>query len=158
MRRRRCTDCNKLKPPRDFYKVGGKGGERPRGECKACCLAKNQDWRNRHHARVRAREEEYRVQNKHLKMSHSLMHKYGIILDDYVQMAEEQDYRCAVCRVKGEWQPGKGKKADRLVVDHCHKTGKVRGLLCNPCNHALGQLKDDVHNVVRAANYLLKHQ
>ncbi len=60
----------------------------------------------------------------------------GLSMDDYSRMLTDQGHRCAIC----------GTHADeldrRLAIDHCHKTGRVRGLLCNLCNTALGMFKD----------------
>lgn len=61
--------------------------------------------------------------------------QYGLTLHDYYWMVEEQLGRCAICFKP----PPRGK---RLVVDHCHTTGKVRGLLCGRCNAGLGMLGD----------------
>ena len=66
-------------------------------------------------------------------------------LRDYDLMLARQRGVCAVC---GE-QP-----ARRLCVDHCHVTGKVRGLLCSPCNLAIGQLKDSPARLRKAAAYV----
>ena len=74
-----------------------------------------------------------------------LKYFYGMSLRDYDLMLERQRGVCAVC---GE-QP-----ARRLCVDHCHVTGKVRGLLCSPCNLAIGQLKDSPARLRKAAAYV----
>lgn len=55
-----------------------------------------------------------------------LKYTYGITTEDYNRILEEQNGKCAVC--------GKPPKTTRLAVDHCHKTGKIRGLLCSYCN------------------------
>jgi coenzyme F420-reducing hydrogenase beta subunit len=70
---------------------------------------------------------------------------YGIGLKDYEKMLTEQGNVCAVC-----------KKACvlRLSVDHCHKTGRVRGLLCRRCNQAIGLLSDDPGTALALYNYL----
>lgn len=73
-----------------------------------------------------------------------LRNKYGLTLEEYAIMAKAQNDRCAICMV----QP------PRLVVDHCHETGTVRGLLCNSCNQGLGRFKDNVTVLNRAAMYL----
>jgi hypothetical protein len=59
-------------------------------------------------------------------------------------MFDEQDGKCLICQ-----------EAVTLVVDHCHTTGQIRGLLCNPCNTSLGHFKDDVKRLQRAIEYLL---
>ena len=66
---------------------------------------------------------------------------YGITIDEYDRMLAMQGHKCAVCR-----QPEivkKYGKVQALAVDHDHKTGKVRALLCQACNVALGALRDD---------------
>lgn len=72
---------------------------------------------------------------------------YGLGPGDYDSLYLYQGGRCAVCRVA----TGARK---RLAVDHDHKTGAVRGLLCGPCNQMLGQLRDNADAFARAAEYL----
>jgi hypothetical protein len=67
-----------------------------------------------------------------------LRYSYGITPQDVVDMAKAQRYRCQICRRKC-----------RLVVDHDHKTGKVRGLLCTPCNTSLGRLENNMKRTVK---------
>lgn len=74
-------------------------------------------------------------------------HRYGITLDQYDQMAIEQQYKCKIC----------DKKPELLHVDHCHKTGKVRGLLCNGCNRGLGFFNENAEALIKAAEYLKEH-
>jgi len=73
--------------------------------------------------------------------------KYGLSLDDYDRMFESQNEGCAICG-------GSNPNGKRLFVDHNHKTGAVRGLLCSNCNSALGMLKDSPELCRRAATYL----
>ncbi len=75
--------------------------------------------------------------------------KYGILLDDYEKMLATQKGHCAIC-------PRKPLKK-RLNIDHNHKTGKVRGLLCFPCNYAVGMLGDSAQRAHALALYLEKH-
>lgn len=70
---------------------------------------------------------------------------YGV---DYDELVAKQDGKCAVC--------GTGPGKFRLAVDHCHATGKVRGLLCVTCNLAAGYLRDNPELVRRLADYLEK--
>ena len=81
-----------------------------------------------------------------------LVQKYGITFDDFKILLKNQKYRCAICHIH------QSKLAYRMAVDHDHGTGKVRGLLCRPCNHALGLLKDDPRNAARASAYLNFHK
>lgn len=71
---------------------------------------------------------------------------YGLSQANYQDMAEEQEGRCAVCD-----EPFN----DDDNVDHCHRTGKVRGLLCSHCNKGLGFFKDSVPKLLKAIKYLI---
>lgn len=80
--------------------------------------------------------------------NHSYGLLYNITLADYDEMLEAQGGKCAIC---GRTPEEEGR---RLSVDHDHKTGQVRGLLCRNCNAALGFFQDDFHLLRRAINYL----
>lgn len=69
---------------------------------------------------------------------------YGMSEKDYTEMYLRQNGSCAICF---ESKP-------KLVVDHCHTTGQVRGLLCTPCNLGLGHFYDDEHRILSAHAYL----
>lgn len=80
----------------------------------------------------------------------NLRRNYGITLEDFDRMATVQDGRCAIC---GRVPQGKHNQG-RLHVDHDHRTGRVRGLLCSHCNRGLGFLGDSPETLCRAAAYL----
>jgi len=89
------------------------------------------------------------VDNRPSDYAHrSTCKKYGLTPDQYSQMLEQQGGGCAICGVTPN-----GK---RLAVDHCHTTGKVRGLLCSPCNTGLGVFKDNTDLLHNAVKYLEK--
>jgi len=75
---------------------------------------------------------------------------YRINIDEYERILAEQEGACAICG-----QPPKDRRGFRPHIDHCHETGKVRGILCGRCNKGLGALKDDPEIVRRALKYLL---
>jgi hypothetical protein len=80
--------------------------------------------------------------------------RYGLTESSYLALYAQQCGCCAICR-----QPIKEKntKEDRTFnthIDHCHTSGKVRGLLCSGCNLGLGHFKDDADRLQRAAGYL----
>ena len=79
--------------------------------------------------------------------------KYGITKEEYLSLIEKQDNKCGVCGEK-ETSLGRGGKVKNLAIDHCHTTGKVRGLLCHGCNTALGSFKDNANLLTNAINYL----
>ena len=81
----------------------------------------------------------------------NLMTCYGITVEQYEVMERTQRGRCAICEVD---KAGGRAKSGKLYVDHDHKTKKVRGLLCNTCNSAIGLLRDDPNIIMKAAQYL----
>ena len=77
--------------------------------------------------------------------------KYGITLQEYEHILEKQQRKCAVCGSEGR---GKGSRHKPLCVDHCHITGKFRGLLCNKCNLGVGNFNDDIDRLLNMVAYL----
>ena len=80
--------------------------------------------------------------------NHHLRRKYGITLVDELQMLEEQKGLCRICKRHQDVVKFK------FHVDHCHKTGKIRGLLCNKCNQALGNVSDSIEILYACIDYL----
>lgn len=78
-----------------------------------------------------------------------LRKQYGLTLKEWQEMYLEQRGVCMVC---GEASP------ETLNVDHCHTTKQVRGLLCGPCNRAIGLFKDNPETIARAAIYVARNQ
>ncbi len=77
---------------------------------------------------------------------HPQLKKYGLTGNDYINMLIACDGKCEICG---------GSDRDRLLaVDHCHETGRVRGLLCGNCNHSLGKVKDNPSTLRKMADYL----
>lgn len=101
------------------------------------------------------------VQNKHQRSKYAknprsyanrqLLATYGISLEKYEVMLESQSGRCSICRQSME----QFKK--RFAVDHCHTTGKIRGLLCHSCNTALGLLKENTNTMNSMIKYVEIH-
>lgn len=79
-----------------------------------------------------------------------LKNKFGLTVERYKQMLEEQNNCCAIC---GDRFTGR-----RPHVDHCHKTNEVRALLCGNCNIGIGNFKDSPHRLFLAIQYLHKFQ
>lgn len=80
-----------------------------------------------------------------------LKRAYGMTSADYEKMLNSQSGCCAICGIPaGKIKRGGG----RLVVDHDHETGKVRGLLCHKCNRGIGQFNDDITLLDSAKRYL----
>lgn len=79
--------------------------------------------------------------------------RFGITLEQYIALLKKQDGKCAICKNEETV-----KFVKRLAIDHCHKTGKVRGLLCHGCNAGLGRFKDDASLLHAAADYIVHHE
>lgn len=77
-----------------------------------------------------------------------LKYRYGITPETFNEMFLQQDGKCAICGVEYH---------ATLHIDHCHTTGKVRGLLCNNCNRGLGHFKDSKEILMKAKEYLDHH-
>lgn len=98
----------------------------------------------------------YKERNPEVGKNGHLKRNYKISLDEYNQMLLDQDLVCAICKKEEVSVDSKKGKIRDLAVDHCHTTGKVRGLLCWKCNTSLGKFKDSVENLQRAIDYLNK--
>ncbi len=86
--------------------------------------------------------------------NHLLLANHGITRKDWNKMYEDQGGTCAICDGEG-FVMRKSKYTDyTLCVDHCHETGKIRGLLCHNCNRALGLLQDSADSLKKAIKYL----
>ncbi len=96
------------------------------------------------------------VKNKDAHRNAALKSLYGITLKEYNKMFDDQGGRCAICESPETGTNQYGTK--RLAVDHNHNDGKVRQLLCEKCNRALGLLNDDLEVILKAYEYLKKHE
>ena len=114
-------------------------------KCRACMSVEQKSYRQ-----SKSKEELYLMDRKS-----NLQKDFGIGLSEYEEMFEKQGGVCAIC--KQEETTIRAGRVMALPVDHCHKTGKIRGLLCNSCNRALGKFKDSVEHLLAAASYLEEH-
>lgn len=145
-----CTKCKKVKQLTDFYNHIKHG---PRPECKICTKERSaKNWKKNKKTIV-DRNNEWREVNKAKLATYtrkqSLRRKYNITPEAYEEMMKSQNNECAICKQISE---------KTFAVDHCHKTGKIRGLLCSACNTALGFLKEDLTIVESLKKYIIKHK
>ena len=87
---------------------------------------------------------------EHDKYKAFIKRTYGITYEEYLEILNKQNDCCAICK---SILPNS--KATKLFVDHCHTTGKVRGLLCSKCNHGLGHFNDNIDLLSEAIKYLI---
>jgi hypothetical protein len=139
-----CTVCKQDKPLCSYHKSKrSKDGYGYR--CKGCDKEARKDYRERNKDRFAL-----------VSRKKQLKHKYGISLSDYDRMFKEQQGCCKICGTSENKVTGR-KTVLNFAVDHCHQTGRVRGLLCNQCNRALGLFKDDPSLLQKAVKYLMEN-
>ncbi len=84
-----------------------------------------------------------RAQNRKAMVKYNLKKRYGITLEEKLKLFEEANHSCVACGNK-----------EFLRIDHDHSTGKVRGILCNGCNTALGHLDESVTRIAKLLLYI----
>lgn len=84
----------------------------------------------------------------------TLKYKYGLSEQDFDDMLSSQGFKCAICRIGVERTETNKHTKKTLVVDHCHDTGVVRGILCSKCNRGLGHFDDQIELLEQAINYI----
>lgn len=114
----------------------------------------NRKYRERNRVKIRKGNRRWQLENREqnatIQKNCSLKRYYGITLAEYDNLLEKQEYKCAICGTE------KTENGKSFAVDHSHKTGKVRGLLCNKCNIGLGHFNDDNNLLLKAISYLGK--
>ena len=97
------------------------------------------------------------ILKKRKETSHitNLKYNYGLTLEEYNVILKKQNYKCAICECN-EYENRWTNKNNNLpfVVDHCHTTGIIRGLLCDNCNLMVGHAKNNIETLKKAINYL----
>lgn len=131
-----CRSCKDRKPMAEFHWTESR---RHRSRmCKACV-----------HARQAERIDERRRAGTIQPRTDRLRREYGLTPEDVEAMRLAQNNACAICaRPFGE----------RVHIDHCHETGRVRALLCHNCNLGLGHFRDNVVLLAKAAEYVTRHR
>lgn len=143
IRMRVCATCNveMLANEDNFYRTSGNKLQK---SCKSCVIKRSRD-----NKQTESGMQSRRKYNR----SAALKRRYGITVEEYDAMYEEQHGVCLVCSKPSTKLDGYGNIA-RLHVDHNHDTGEVRGLLCNNCNTALGLLKESPEIIRRLGDYI----
>ena len=141
MQTKLCNKCKVEKPLEAFGKRKGvKDGRR--SQCTKCDVEYN-----------RAYYHKMPVEKKKQKNRRISLTRRGITQNEYEEMYTNQKGCCAIC---GKHETNIVNQ--RLNIDHCHETGKVRGLLCHHCNAALGHLEDSIDNLTSAISYLVSNK
>lgn len=121
-----CSKCGIAKPLEDFdIAKGGKFGRKRR--CKAC-----------------RKEYDHQVHKKRNRADYQYRRLYGISIEQVEELTKRQNGQCAIC----------GDGTRKLHVDHDHKTGRVRAMLCNPCNVVVGYVETYGENLEKHIEYV----
>lgn len=139
-----CNKCQIEKDPSAFTMQKG----RLRTICKECRRIESREWYENNKEKKRQLSHAYR----HIKKDQDLRKGYGISLEEFNAKLAEQNHSCKIC---GAHQQTLKRS---LCVDHCHKTGTIRGLLCDLCNRSLGLLKDNKEILKKAVAYLEQYE
>jgi hypothetical protein len=129
-----CKRCKVEKPVLDFAKGRSYGSH---AWCKPCMAEYQLTYKQK--------------KGKEYFKNYNFMSKYGITLEEAQKMLADQHNSCALCKKEVQFLPGFSNAAH---IDHCHSSGKVRGILCGNCNTALGKLGDSVETIKNVLKYL----
>lgn len=155
-----CRGCNRTLPVLQFN-VGRTNKDGLQNRCRECMAAhlraKYAEDPEAKLAQNRQRVLDDPEQERIMRRRNRIRRIYRVSGDWYDETLAAQGGRCAIC---GTTDPGvvRGGHLSIFRVDHCHKTGAVRGLLCHPCNAGIGLLGDDPQRIDQAAAYLRRHQ
>lgn len=158
-----CNSCKEWKPKTiDYFYKSKTGSSGLTSFCKDCINTRNKKY-NAEHPEALAKSKEkyknnnkekikedariYRKNNKDKVYYTFIKQKYGLTESSYKSISDSQNNCCKIC--------GERFKDSRPHIDHCHKTGEVRGILCKDCNLGLGRFKDNPDLLLLACDYLL---
>ena len=128
---KKCSKCGANKPHTEYHKRGG--GKR-RNDCVSCVKEYGKKYRKDNKETIKEKKRDYHKKNPHVKRRSYLKLEYGLSLADYDEMHKKQGGVCKICKIDNP----KCQQHKHLYVDHCHSTGRIRGLLCGRCNSAIG--------------------
>ncbi|WP_061164726.1 endonuclease VII domain-containing protein [Caballeronia temeraria] len=131
--------CGVAKPREDFNKQS-RAKDGLYTYCRPCSSARTKAYKAK-------------MREKGVLRYQRMRQKYGVDAMQYQALTEQQQNKCAICETG---LIHAGQTASSACVDHCHTTGKVRGLLCYHCNRALGLFKDSQKSLQSAIDYLRK--
>lgn len=142
---KQCTKCKQTKNLNEFH-ANKKHKLGVNAWCKDC---------------VKSCNERYYLTNKEQHQRHNrnnhLKRAYKITAEQYDSMLRAQNGVCAICEKQETLLDTRSNEVKNLCVDHCHKTGKVRGLLCAKCNKAFGLVNEDLTTLERMQSYAKQH-
>lgn len=149
-----CSSCRENKPLEDFHKRK-KSKDGAHSYCKICTSLRNKEWFANNKQKHAATCASWYSKNKEkANKSGTDWHyrsNYGISYEDFILLAGKQQNKCAICSTTIVFS---GRGANRAVMDHCHTTGNIRGVLCSSCNQGIGLLREDIDILKGSILYL----
>lgn len=128
-----------------------------RRRCKQCRYKNALKYRKRNKNKYLSQTRKYDMHSprrNYMRERRRLLKQFGLTLEQYDEMHKNQDAKCKICKRSETRINNERGKICKLSVDHCHKTGKVRGLLCFNCNAALGMVKESIPILEEMIKYL----
>ena len=147
---KRCPKCQIEKPFAEYPK-NRRGAHGINTYCLLCAAENVRAIRATPEGRQthRAASKRWREANNERHKDNNAKRSYGLEHGSYATMLAAQDGKCGICETTAP-----GSRLVRFPIDHCHTTGKIRGLLCEHCNRGLGMFRDDPALLRRAISYL----
>jgi hypothetical protein len=145
---RTCKKCKETKPLDKFHK----SKRHSLGRKLECADCTNKYLNNHYHINSKNN-----LEFKRKRTDYNYKRTYGISYEKYLEMCKDRNYMCDICndvKIPAGTSPIGSK--DILVLDHCHETNKIRGILCQNCNQGIGLLRDNVDILTSAHLYLLQ--
>lgn len=153
---RKCKDCGIEKDESEFYQHRRPNGEQyiATHECKKCCCKRTKAYHDKNLEKQRLTSKLWWEKNKKRcnikRKEQRLQYYYGISIEGKENLLKDQEYKCKSCGYDL-----KNEKPYHIHLDHDHKTGKIRGILCRSCNIALGLMEDNPEKIMSLYNYIL---
>jgi hypothetical protein len=166
---KKCNRCHTNKDGSEFYK-NSYNSDGLKSICKKCTAKTAKIYYDNNPDKIKALSKKHYIENKEMlslkskedwkinsdRRKKSRLRPYGITPKELDLLFEQSNNKCNICSMTKEEHFLKYRRD--LYIDHCHKNGKVRGILCHGCNLSLGNLKDDVDLLKNAIIYLQRWQ
>ncbi len=148
MKQKKCYKCKKYKTKFQKNKLLKDG---LKSYCSDCENKRGKEFRIKNKQKLSKKAKEKYEKHKDLFVHRKLLRVFGVGLDDYKMLLKKQNNKCAICKKRNQ-------QKKRFNIDHDHKTGKIRGLLCMKCNVGLGAFEDNIVFLKESIKYLKKSE
>ncbi len=160
---KKCKVCHKTKSLASFRYYNRPNCQFYSGQCLSCLAAEKKAWVKANFDHDNARNKAYNREHAHIIRGNKIKiywpgTDWQQAMTNYKIMRDKQNGVCALCNRPEKRQHAVTGTTWDLAIDHCHETGRVRGLLCNACNRGLGLLGDKIDTLEKVLAYLKKHQ